>query len=325
MSLTDEYARELAAFPPGLRALVEAELAAGNAIADIGHHFPAAPCGAFILLARPVGTRLRASDDDLSFYERRGSAYSGEFTDRQRHFFVLEPPRTEEPPAPTRRSKPESPPPDAPVPAEPAKPVSTAKDRFLASMRIDYERWREGVGYDLALLKTLAPDARASIERLLVARARNDWRDVEALAALDTPGARTALADVLACGPLRQRLAVLRHAPALVPPGTRVQVLRRAIEEAADTGELPPFLELLAGQRDPELEAALHRGIRDGAGGPAVHFAAMLCYWHGLATTSFDWKQRPFFLRFNTTDRAAREAAYAELCVRLGSTGKGRP
>lgn len=320
MSLPDGYTEELAAFPKVLRALVEAELAAGNAISGIGHHFPAAPCGAFVLLTGPVTTRPRVSDGTLSFYERRSSAYSGEFTDQRRHFFVLEPPLPYTPPKSTRPVQSGNPPPP-PLAASnaAAEPATNGQARFLASMHIDYERWREGEGYDVALLLSLSPEERASLERLLIARADCDWRDVQALAALGTANAREALEHTLEHGSLNQRLAVLRHAPALVSPAIRRQTLLLAINEAASTGDLPPFLELLADDHSPELEAALHRAVRDGAGGPAVHFAAMLFYWHGLASSSFDWGQRPYFLRFNTTDRIARTAAYADLCARLGS------
>lgn len=83
---------ELDDFPPLLRALLDAELAAGNAIVEIGHAFPSPPVGAWVKLAKPVSTRPRRSGDGLSFYDRNGSSYSGEWTDAQRYFFLLEPP-----------------------------------------------------------------------------------------------------------------------------------------------------------------------------------------------------------------------------------------
>lgn len=92
MPLSPEQQHALAAFPPVLRALVETELTAGNEVVEIGNGFPAPPVGARVLLARKITTRPRESGDDLVFYERNGSLYSGEFTDAQRFFFVLEPP-----------------------------------------------------------------------------------------------------------------------------------------------------------------------------------------------------------------------------------------
>lgn len=92
MHLTAEQQQELARFPVPLRALVEAELAAGNHIEEIGHTHPAPPVGAYIKLTRRVSTCPRASGCGRVFYERHNSSYSGEFTDAARCFFVLEPP-----------------------------------------------------------------------------------------------------------------------------------------------------------------------------------------------------------------------------------------
>lgn len=99
MSLTPEQQKELARFPTVLRALIEAELAAGNAIDEIGHSFPAPPAGACFKLAKQVSVRPRASGDGLDFRERNSSTQSGEFTDAQRFYFILEPP-VEAPPPP---------------------------------------------------------------------------------------------------------------------------------------------------------------------------------------------------------------------------------
>lgn len=96
-SLPPAELAELARFPVALRALIEAELAAGNAIVEIGHGHPAPPAGACAMLARKVTTRARATADGLDFYERHSSAHSGEFTDDRRFFWVLEPP---DPPPP---------------------------------------------------------------------------------------------------------------------------------------------------------------------------------------------------------------------------------
>lgn len=79
-------------FPASLRRLVEAELAAGNTVAEVSHGFPAPPIGACLMLARQVSTRPRASDGALSFRARESSLLSGEWSDAVGVFFVLEPP-----------------------------------------------------------------------------------------------------------------------------------------------------------------------------------------------------------------------------------------
>lgn len=91
MHLTIEQQKELERFPSPLRALVEAELAAGNTVVEVGHSHPAPPAGAYFKLARKVSTRARASGDGLDFYERNSSSHAGEFTDAKRFYFVLEP------------------------------------------------------------------------------------------------------------------------------------------------------------------------------------------------------------------------------------------
>jgi hypothetical protein len=92
MNLTSEQQKELAQFPVVLRALVEAELAAGNSIVEVGHSFPAPPAGAYFKLANKISTRPRASGAGIDFYDRNGSSHSGEFADTKRFHFVLEPP-----------------------------------------------------------------------------------------------------------------------------------------------------------------------------------------------------------------------------------------
>lgn len=100
MPLTPEQQDLLAPFPRPLVALVEAELGAGNSILAVSSGHPATPVGACVKLTHKVSTRPRASGDGLRFRERNGSSHSGEFTDADAHFYVLEPPD----PPPAERS-----------------------------------------------------------------------------------------------------------------------------------------------------------------------------------------------------------------------------
>ncbi|MGC4073717.1 MAG: hypothetical protein QM760_14650 [Nibricoccus sp.] len=68
----------------------------------------------------------------------------------------------------------------------------------------------------------------------------------------------------------------------------------------------------------PVIMAELFHGALERNGGPGVHFAAMLMFLHGKATSAFDWEQRPFFLRFNATQRDERETVFLELCDKIG-------
>ncbi|MBP6392180.1 MAG: hypothetical protein KA175_15895 [Flavobacteriales bacterium] len=98
MTTADPNSQKLAEFPAPLRALIEAELEAGNTIVAIENGFPAAPCGASVKLAKAVHDERRRSTAEVSFYVRNNSSYAGEFTTAQRHYFVLEPPLPPEPP-----------------------------------------------------------------------------------------------------------------------------------------------------------------------------------------------------------------------------------
>ena len=97
MEDTTPFARQIAAFPAALRELIESELKAGNKIVELSSTHPAPPIGAYVKLENPVSTRPRESSPGVDFYERRSPIYSGEFTDAQRFYFVLEPPHPPEP------------------------------------------------------------------------------------------------------------------------------------------------------------------------------------------------------------------------------------
>ncbi|MBL9199769.1 MAG: hypothetical protein JNL39_04640 [Opitutaceae bacterium] len=350
MSTPTEIKRQLAAFPAALQKLVAAELKAGNTIAELSHGFPAAPCGAYVKLAQPVGPRRRKSAGEITFFDRNGSDYAGEFTTAQRHFFVLEPARPPEP-APDmdalraareasqraadeklyraqardkkKRAQPYVPATPSPLPPRPeaaAKSIrpATAVDRFRESMVVTYERWHEGIGYDLALLKTATPDELLEIEELLLPRATDGWREVEALAAIDSPRARVALRQALKRGNHEVRTAVLRHAPRLVSDAERTAALVAALEGSDTYGGLTQALAQVEEFHPPAIVDALLRGVLTRTDGPPVHFAAMLMFIHGKAKSAFDWDRRPFFLEFNTDDGEKRRALFRDLCSKIG-------
>lgn len=99
---------------------------------------------------------------------------------------------------------------------EPAEPKrENVFVRFARSMVIDFEKWQNGIGYDLALLRDATPQERNDIERLLIHLGVNDWRDVEALAALATPRAKRALRTALQKPDLSN--AIVYYAPELAP------------------------------------------------------------------------------------------------------------
>jgi len=94
MPLSTEHRRILDRFPPDLRALVLAELEAGNAIMEAGAGHPAPPAGDMIKLADDLRTPL---PDTLDVYARDSSTHHTEITDADRFFFLLTAPHEAQP------------------------------------------------------------------------------------------------------------------------------------------------------------------------------------------------------------------------------------
>ena len=194
----------------------------------------------------------------------------------------------------------------------------SALARFEQSMVMDHEKWHDGIGYDIAILKNASPEELAQIEELLISRGIKDWRDVEALAALDSPRARVALKAALKSSDPTISTAVARHAPALISDDERTSSLVAALEVAESFGGLSQTLLEVESFHPPKVIEALLRGVLARSDGTPVHFAAMLMFLHGKAASAFDWAHRPFFLKFKTEDRATRENLFRELCGKIG-------
>lgn len=334
--LSPEQSQEIERLPPGLKKLVLDELADGNGIAQVGGP-PAPPAGAAVRLSRPISEVRRRPGEGYSFYERNSSLWFGEFTDPQRLFFVLEPPRPPEPEPDMDAIRARvnfSPPTDRegyPIhrPGDPqpvlerdiARQVTRRRpnvERFLASQNLNYSQWKEGESYDLEALRRATPDERRELEVLLTGNKPSDWRDVEALAEFDTPAARAALRHAATSGAVEVRLAVLRFAPSVLTTRESTRVLVTALDEVVIFGGLTAALELVVKHHPKPVLDALWHGVLHRPGEVASHFAGMLLYLAGKAALPFDWNHRPFLLRFNATDPAERAAAARELCERLG-------
>jgi hypothetical protein len=318
MPLPEKYVKEAGALPPVLLALLEAEIAAGNSIAEVNQSFPAAPVGACFQLTGPFVSRPRESSAGLKFRDFRYPNFSGSFTDERGYFFLLEPPvpPDPEPDMDAIRAAHE------PKPSRP-KPITsdpnTLVGRFERSMEINYEKWRDGMGYDLDAIAAATPPERETIEAILLSRGLQDWRDVEALNALDTPAAQDALRKAAARASSEIRVAITRYAPRFQSSTQRTSTLVGALRTAQLGGGLSEAIDEAADYHPPEVVEALMRGALERDGETAVLFAALLLYIHQQAKEPFDWAQRPFFLRFHTEDRPAREAVFKELCAKIGT------
>ncbi|MEO7995831.1 MAG: hypothetical protein ABI852_00215, partial [Gemmatimonadaceae bacterium] len=309
----EQFRADADAFPPGLRALLDAELAAGNTIIDVSHSHPAPPIGACLKLEKQVSTRAHESDDNFVFRRVQGSLYSGWFTDKDQKYFLLEAPLASDAEYPDMDAIREAH--NKPDPRVELSWGNAVSDKFRETMRIDYEKWHDGVGYDLDLLAQASDDEKRTILSHLIPP--GGWRDVEALAAIHSDVARAALHKALTSDNAEVRASVLRYAPSIATEDDRTQVLLSGLKFGKFYGDLSAVLEQVESFHPPVIVNALFRGLFVRPGDIATHFAAMLAFVHGKGDSSFDWELRPLFLKFNSDDGAERERAFLELCVLL--------
>ena len=92
----------------------------------------------------------------------------------------------------------------------------------------------------------------------------------------------------------------------------------QSLNQDALFGGLGNAIDEAAEFHPPAVIDALFQGALNRDGEAAVNLAALLFYIHGKADDPFDWNQRPFFLRFNTADRADRKGVFKEMCEKLG-------
>jgi hypothetical protein len=187
--------------------------------------------------------------------------------------------------------------------------------RFLDSMIIGYMQWHDGDGYDLEALAALKDEERGAAETVLITHlaTKADWRDVEALAALGTPGAMAAVKAAAKHGnsEVRNRALEIMAAgePEQTGPALEDDIVRAVERGALDLAERHPT---------PRVKRALLDCARLADPTTRVNAAAMLMYLCGKADEAFDWNQRPFFLRFGTEDNRELRAAWTELREKTG-------
>lgn len=187
-------------------------------------------------------------------------------------------------------------------------------DRFRESMIMNQERWHDGTGYDLELLKDATDSERADIENLLTTKPVTDWRDVEALAFIDTPRARDLLRRTFEhCEP-SLRVSIISHAPGLFAEDERSGVLVDLLTGDDEDGLVEAML-LVEEFHPPSVIEALVQGLRTRDPVNADEFAMMLLVIHGKAESLYDLDVRRTLPRFEGDDR---EAQVRDVCERIG-------
>ena len=184
-------------------------------------------------------------------------------------------------------------------------------------MQIDYEKWHDGIGYDIDAIKLASQAERKAIEQILIHHNPLNWRDIEALAQIDSKNAREILKNAIKDPNPAVRVAVTRYAPNLVTDSERSQSIIDALQHAGIYSGLSQVLDDIEEYHPIEVKEALITGLLSREGEVAVLFAAMLFYLYDKAKEPFDMKQRPFFLQFNTENKEERMQAFQELCKQL--------
>jgi hypothetical protein len=208
-----------------------------------------------------------------------------------------------------------------------APPPSAAYDAFVKSMEMDYDKWHDGVGYDLGALSKLGPEERNKATSLLIQRlgTGGDWRELEALARIATPLALHAVKRAHETGPLQTRLYALRE---LLVVGERIDpdpLIAEAFAEGDLYGGLSTAIDLAAEYRRVGLIPTLLARTMEGTAEARIHAAALAWFLAGKSEEPFDMSERPFFLRFGEEDEGVRRAAHAELTRRIGVERQERP
>ena len=195
--------------------------------------------------------------------------------------------------------------------------LPTPLQRFEDSMKIGFEEWHDGIGYDIAAIRIASQAELDVIERLLINHSPRDWRDIEALTELNTDCAHKTIKEAIKDSNPVVRIAVARFAPDLITEKERSKSLIDALENTEIFSGFSNVLDEVERFHPEEVKDALIKGLLNRRGDVAVLFAAMLFYLFGQAKEPFDWKQRPFFLRFNTEDRKERVKIFRDLCQKL--------
>lgn len=197
--------------------------------------------------------------------------------------------------------------------------MSKEYQHFLDSMNIDYAKWHDGVGYDLDMLRKLSVDEKEKVVDVLIKHGIKDWRDIEALAEIGSEKALSAIKTALQSDRYEVRIRAIES----------LSEKKVASEKEVETVlvEAIPLVSILNGQTftlrlaekypSSAVKRVLLWCVLYGNDDIRVHAAALIYYLYGIATSSFDWNYRTFYLRFGDKNLSNRKLAYDELCDKI--------
>jgi hypothetical protein len=345
MLLADKLALQLPKLPPAMKALVDRQLAAGNAFIDVEIGRGPEAGRVALVMNHPFRDALSTPPDGLlyrEFNERDPMLFEYYTTDEAWSLLTAKfkpmvfeklvgPPAPPEPKNQTDEyvdevpvAKPRAAEVRASSSREPSRPdyaPTEASLRFIASMTMTYDKWHDGEGYDLDALDQIPPERVAPIMAMLIDHSPRDWRDIQALARIDLPDARAAVVAALNDPDPKVRREAMHHAADEVDPAERERLLLNALKSDDIYGGLSQAIDEAEEFHPPAVVDLLLRGTLNRRGQTAILFAGLLYYIHGKSDEAFDWNHRPFFLKFDTSDREERKAVFKELCDTIGVDG----
>ncbi len=186
-----------------------------------------------------------------------------------------------------------------------------AMRRFRASMVMDFDKWHDGIPYDIAALDEMTPAEREGIAAELAARRELDWRDVEALRHIGTPEALARIAEAAGAQQNHGGAAALS---ARAECGWTEEIEDRFLTllESARLMEtsFDRLFEVAERNPTPRVQETLLRLATRGDESVRYAFAAFLLYLHGQADEWYglDEGLRPHLLKLSGSAGEQREA-----------------
>jgi hypothetical protein len=203
------------------------------------------------------------------------------------------------------------------VSSAPTPSSKTPLQRFHQSMRIGYLEWHEAIGYDLDALTQMSPYDLKTIEALLISRKDQDWRDVEALAALNTPRTIAALQECLHSNNNDVKLFAVKFLKEMEIADRVEEVVLETLPETKIGEGMTFALDLAKTYPTERIRQKVLWCSLNGNDDIRIHCAALALYLYGVTTSDFDSSYAVIF-EFREPSRAKRLKPFIELCGLIG-------
>jgi hypothetical protein len=187
--------------------------------------------------------------------------------------------------------------------------------RFLNSLELSYDQWRDGEGYDLEALGQLGGSERVVAEDTLLSRQSSDWRDIEALDALGTEKALEEMNRALSSKRIEVRVEAAERLARRGKVGAddMENLIIQSLDEVTFFNGMNRVLRLVEQYPSQRVRAKIRWCAVNGNEDIRVLAAAMYHFLAGCTESPFDWEHRPLYLRFGQGSKAGRELALQEL------------